>query len=103
MPKTLTRPWDPAEHLLTAQDMAACLDAVLAEGDPALVAAALGDIARAQGMSQIARDAGLGRASLCKALSPSGKPEFATLMKGVSGGAGGVNRRPPFWRLLAWM
>ncbi len=84
MPKTVTKPWDPAEHLVTEEDMAAYLEAALEEGDPALVAAALGDIAKAKGMSQIARDAGLGRESLYKALSPSGNPEFATIMKVVS-------------------
>ena len=51
--------------------MAAYLEAALEEGDPALVAAALGDIACAKGMTQVARDAGLGRKSLCKALSPA--------------------------------
>jgi probable addiction module antidote protein len=84
MPKTVTKPWDPADHLSTEEDMAAYLEAALEEGDPALVAAALGDIAKAKGMSQIARDAGLGRESLYKALSPSGNPEFATIMKVVS-------------------
>ena len=84
MPKTVTKPWDPAEHLNTEEDMAAYLEAALEEGDPALIAAALGDIAKAKGMSQIARDAGLGRESLYKALSPSGNPEFATIMKVVS-------------------
>ena len=51
------------------------------DGDPALVAAALGDVARAKGMSQIAQDAGLGRESLYKALSSEGNPEFATVLK----------------------
>ena len=64
--------------------MAAYLAAALEEGDPALVAAALGDIARAKGMTQVAREAGLGRESLYKALSPAGKPEFATVLKVVS-------------------
>ena len=73
-----------AEHLITDEDMAAYLEAALQEGDPALIAAALGDIARAKGMSQIARDAGLGRESLYKALSADGNPEFATIMKVVS-------------------
>ncbi len=81
MPKTMTRPWDPAEHFATDKDMAAYLEAALQVGDPALIAAALGDIARAKGMSQIARDAGLGRESLYKALSAEGNPEFATIMK----------------------
>ncbi|MFP5462577.1 MAG: addiction module antidote protein [Gammaproteobacteria bacterium] len=84
MGKTVTSPWDPADHLETEEDMAAYLEAALEEGDAALVAAALGDIARAKGMSQVARDAGLGRESLYKALSPSGNPEFATILKVVS-------------------
>jgi probable addiction module antidote protein len=54
------------------------------DGDSASIAAALGDIARAKGMSQIARDAGLGRESLYKALSAEGNPEFATIMKVVA-------------------
>ena len=78
-----TRPWDVAEHLETEADMAAYLDAALEEGDPALVVAVLGDIARAKGMSQIARETGLGRESLYKALSPTGNPEFATILKVV--------------------
>jgi probable addiction module antidote protein len=64
MAKTTTLPWDPAEHLETEEDMAAHLEAALEEGDPSLVAAALGDIARAKGMTQLARDTGLGRESL---------------------------------------
>lgn len=81
MKKLETQPWDPAEHLETEEDMAAYLEAALEEGDPALVAAALGDIARAKGMTQIARDTGLGRESLYKALSAEGNPEFATVLK----------------------
>ena len=84
MTKTKTRVWDPAEHLITDEDMAAYLEAALQEGDSALIAAALGDIARAKGMSQIARDAGLGRESLYKALSAEGNPEFATIMKVIA-------------------
>jgi probable addiction module antidote protein len=84
MGNTVTTPWDPADHLSSAEDMAAYLEAALADGDPALIAAALGDIARAKGMSQVARDAGLGRESLYKALSPTGNPEFATIMRVVS-------------------
>jgi len=78
-----TRSWDAAEHLETEEGMAAYLDVALEEGDPALVVAILGDIARAKGMSQIAREAGLGRESLYKALSTSGNPEFATILKVV--------------------
>ncbi len=84
MAKTITTPWDPADHLKTEDDMAAYLEAALEEGDPALVGAALGDIARAKGMTQVARDAGLGRESLYKALSPAGNPEFATILKVVA-------------------
>ncbi len=84
MTETKTQVWDPAEHLITNEDMAAYLEAALQEGDSALIAAALGDIARAKGMSQIARDAGLGRESLYKALSAEGNPEFATIMKVIA-------------------
>ncbi|MCX5890382.1 MAG: putative addiction module antidote protein [Deltaproteobacteria bacterium] len=83
MAKTKTRPWEVAEHLETAEDMAAYLEAALEEGDAALVAAALGDIARAKGMALIAQETGLGRESLYKALSPEGNPEFATVLKVV--------------------
>ncbi len=81
--KIKTRPWDVVEHLKTDEDMAAYLEAVLEDGDPALVSAALGDIARARGMTEIARKAGLGRESLYKTLSPEGNPQFSTVMKVV--------------------
>ena len=81
--KVETRAWDAAEHLETEADMAAYLDAALEDGDGVLVVAALGDIARAKWMSQVARDAGLGRESLYKALSTTGNPEFATILKVV--------------------
>ncbi|NUQ37768.1 MAG: putative addiction module antidote protein [Caldilineales bacterium] len=81
--KIETRLWDVAEHFETEEDMAAYLDAALEDGDPTLVVAALGDIARAKGMAQIAREAGLGRESLYKALSATGNPEFATILKVV--------------------
>lgn len=80
---TKTRPWDAAEYLESDEDMAAYLEAALEEGDASLVAAALGDIARAKGMTQIAEETGLGRESLYKALSPEGNPEFATVLKVV--------------------
>jgi probable addiction module antidote protein len=64
--------------------MAAYLEAALEDGDPRVVAAALGDIARAKGMTQVARDSGLGRESLYKALSPDGNPELATLLKVIA-------------------
>ena len=84
MPKTVTTMWDVAEHLETEEDMASYLEAALGEGDAALIAAALGDIARAKGMSQVARESGLGRESLYKALSPAGNPEFATILRVVA-------------------
>jgi len=83
MAKTPTRPWDAAEHLESDEDMVAYLEAALESGDASLVAATLGDIARAKGMTEIARKAGLGRESLYKALSPEGNPEFATVLKVV--------------------
>jgi probable addiction module antidote protein len=81
--KVKTRVWDPAEHLESEEDIAAYLQAAFEEGDATLIAAALGDIARAKGMSQIARETGLGRESLYKALSAEGNPEFATILKVV--------------------
>ena len=83
MTKTQTQPWDAAEHLETVEDMAAYLEAALEDGDPTLVTAALGDIARARGMAAVARETGLGRESLYKALSAEGNPEFATVLKVV--------------------
>ncbi len=81
--KVEVRAWDVAEHLETEEDMAAYLDAALEDGDVSVIVAVLGDIARAKGMSQIAREAGLGRESLYKALSTTGNPEFATIIKVV--------------------
>ena len=81
MTETQTFPWDAADHLETKEDMAAYLEAALEDGDPALVVAVLGDIARSRGMTQIARETGLGRESLYKALSSEGNPEFATFLK----------------------
>lgn len=82
-----TTRWDPAEHLQDEEDMAAYLDATLElameDGDFAQVNYALGVIARARGMSQLARDTGLARESLYKALSVEGNPEFATVLKVV--------------------
>jgi probable addiction module antidote protein len=81
MASTKTRRWDAAEHLKTVEDQVAYLEAAFEEGDTTLIAAALGDIARAQGMTEVARRAGLGRESLYKALSTDGNPELATVMK----------------------
>ncbi|MHC8398738.1 addiction module antidote protein [Pseudomonas sp. MDT1-17] len=84
MAEQFTR-FDAAEFLKTPEEMAAYLDACFEEdaGDGVLIRAALNDIARAKGMTQIARDSGLGRESLYKALGSTGNPEFATIMKVV--------------------
>jgi len=83
MAKTVTSRYDVAEHLRTPKEMAAYLEACLeeADGDAAFIAKALGDIARAKGMSQVARDAGLSRESLYKALSGDRSPDFDTVLK----------------------
>lgn len=81
--KTYTTTWDPAQYLESDEMVAAYLDAAIDEDDPALLAAALGDVARAKGMTEIARETGLGRESLYKALSTEGNPEFATVQKVV--------------------
>jgi probable addiction module antidote protein len=79
------RKWDSAEHLKTEEDMAEYLEACLEEAgdDPAFIVKALGTIARAHGMTQVARDAGLSRESLYRALSGEGNPEFVTILKVV--------------------
>lgn len=86
MPKTKTTHYDVAEHLRTPKEMAAYLEACLEEADEdaAFVAKALGDIARAKGMAQVARDAGLSRESLYKALSGDRSPDFETILKVVN-------------------
>ena len=75
--------WDSAEYLKTKEDMAEYLDACMEEAgdDPAFIAKALGVIARARGMTQVARDSGLSRESLYRALSGEGNPEFGTILK----------------------
>ncbi len=83
MSKVKTTRWDSAEHLKTDEDMVAYIDACLEEGgdDAAFIAHALGVVARAKGMTQLAKDTGLGRESLYKALSGEGNPSFATILK----------------------
>jgi len=83
MARTKLKKWDSAAHLRSEEDMALYLEACLEEAgdDAAFVAKALGTIARAKGMSQLARDTGLGRESLYKALSGEGNPSFATILK----------------------
>ncbi len=79
--KLKTLPWDAAAGLKTDEDIAGYLEAVFEDGDPALVAAALGDIARSKGMAKIAKATGLGRESLYKALSADGNPQLTTVLK----------------------
>ena len=76
--------WDSAEFLTSKEEIAAYLEAVIEENDPSLLNHALGIIARAKGMTQIARDTGLSRESLYKALSENGNPEFSTIMKVIA-------------------
>lgn len=82
MVETFSR-YDTAEFLKTDEEMAMYLDACLEEGDPPLIAHALGVIARARGMSQLARETGISREGLYRALSSDGNPEFATILKVV--------------------
>lgn len=86
MPKTKTTPYDVAEHLRTPKEMAAYLQACLEEADEdaSFIAKALGDIARAKGVAQVARDTGLSRESLYKALSGDRSPDFETILKVVN-------------------
>jgi probable addiction module antidote protein len=85
MSKTITKRYDVAEHLRTPEEMAVYLEACFeeADGDATLIAKALGDIARAKGMTQVARDAGVSRESLYKALSGDRSPDFNTILKVV--------------------
>ena len=83
MTKTNTSRYDVAEHLRTTEEMAAYLDACFeeADGDATFIAKALGDLARARGMAQIARETGLSRESLYKSLSGEHSPSFDTILK----------------------
>ncbi|MEZ5527354.1 MAG: putative addiction module antidote protein [Gammaproteobacteria bacterium] len=80
---TVVRDFDVAKHLRTSEEMAAYLEAAIIEsdGDPAFIAQALGDIARARGMTELSRETGLGRESLYKALSLGGNPRLGTVLK----------------------
>jgi len=73
--------WDASEHLDSEEMIFAYMNAAMEDGDPALFTAALGDIARARGMTEIAKRAGVSRESLYRALSRDGNPEFATIVK----------------------
>jgi probable addiction module antidote protein len=81
MARNKTWLYDAAKSLESEENMAAYLQAALEDGDAAMIVHALGNIARARGMSQIARKTGLRRESLYKALSPEGNPEFSTVLK----------------------
>ncbi|MGD0310285.1 MAG: addiction module antidote protein [Acidobacteriota bacterium] len=76
-----TTKWDVVDYLKTDQNMADYLEAAMEDGHPAVIATAIGNIARAKGMTQVARKTGIGRVGLYKALSPNGNPEFATVLK----------------------
>ncbi len=83
MAKTKTRPYDAAAYLTSEEDCALYLQAVIdeSEGDPTMIVTALGEIARARGMMQLASETGITREGLYKALSPTGNPSFVTIMK----------------------
>jgi probable addiction module antidote protein len=83
MAKIKTIPWRTEDFLETPEDIAAYLEAAFEDGDSELISHALGVVARSKGMTVIARRSGLGRQSLYKALSPEGRPEFATILKVV--------------------
>ena len=76
-----TSTWDPADRLKSPERIAGYLEAAFEDGDPALIAAALGDVARARGMTALANETGLSRESLYRSLSADGRPEFATILK----------------------
>lgn len=76
-----TNKWDIVNHLDSDEKIALFLEAVFEDGDPAMIAGAIGEVARARGMSQVAKDAGLSRENLYRALSEGGNPEFATILK----------------------
>ena len=81
--KTKTTAWNVADHLKTKESREAYLNAAFEDGDASVIAAALGDIAKAEGMSKVAKRTGLGRESLYKALSPDGNPALSTILKVV--------------------
>lgn len=76
-----TTQWDAAEYLRSEKAIAEYLTAALEDGDPKFIAAVLGDIARARGMSKVARESGLAREALYRALSQEGNPTFATVLR----------------------
>lgn len=96
-----TRPFDPAEYLDTPEAVAAYLTEALETGDPAFVRDALGVVARAEGMSRIAKDADLSRESLYRSLGSDGNPEFSTVMRVVTALGMKLTARPAHRRRTA--
>ena len=80
-----TRPFDPSEYLDSREAIAAYLDAALEDGDPAFILDSIGVVARALGMSHLARETGLAREALYRSLSESGNPEFTTVLRVLKG------------------
>lgn len=78
---SLATRWDVADYLKSGKETAAYLEAVFEDGDPALIAAAVGDIAGAGGMSRLAKDIGMSRPAFYRTLGSAGNPEFATVLK----------------------
>ncbi|WP_116116008.1 addiction module antidote protein [Austwickia chelonae] len=93
MAVTISR-WDASDYLETTEDMLAYLDEAARSGDPALLQAALGDIAKAKGMTEIARAASVGRESLYKSLSTTGNPSFQTVAKVIDALGGQLTVTP---------
>ena len=81
--KTATK-WDAADYLDSEEMITEYINLALEDGDPALISAALGDVARARGMSQLSRETGVSRDGLYKALSPTGNPSFSTVQRVIS-------------------
>jgi len=92
-----TTRWDVVHHLQTDEQVAAYLEAVLEDGDPRLIVAAIGDIARAKGMMQLARETGLTREGLYKAFGPNGNPSFATVVKVARSLGVRLSAQPAVW------
>lgn len=93
MAVTISR-WDASDYLETPEDMLTYLDEAARSGDPVLLQAALGDIAKAKGMAEVARSAGVGRESLYKSLSTKGNPSFQTVAKVIDALGGQITIAP---------
>jgi probable addiction module antidote protein len=89
-----TTVWDPAEYLETEEDINLYLEEIFKIGDPGIIVAAIGDAARARGMSRISEDTGMGRESLYKSLSQGGNPSFETVLKVLSSLGFGLRPSP---------